>query len=56
MMVVVQWTRRNYCVNGQQKNNDSKWDLMPIDPDLCPQIQICDQDNDVLLINEAEKI
>ena len=44
-----------YCVCSQQKNNDSKWDLMPIDPDLCLQIQICDQDNNILLINGAEK-
>ena len=45
-----------YCVNGQQKNNDSKWDLMPIDPDLCLQIQICDHNKDILLSNEAGKI
>ena len=44
-----------YCVFGQQKNNDSKWDLMPIGPDLRLQIQICDQDNNVVLINEVGK-
>ena len=44
-----------YCVSGQQKNNDLKWDLMPIGPDLCLQTQICDQDNNILLINEVEK-